>query len=286
MDIREKKTIYYIGNVIIALIKYFCLLLFILTAGKTLGLTVFSLTKGDAMPNTLIATMISHITGNDIQEILEAIIRYGKIDTIVSACGIGFANSITYILLFFVLGGYKKLYKSLILDNIYTKENLEILKESVPLTMILLFTQPIVVTVIRDLIKINNNFGSYNFIGIPFVIISILLYIVIDKGLLLETKIQAYERKLSKVEEEKQEAEILALEKRVREQHEKKIKKAAEKKPATKKVEVKKVVEKKPVVKKKEVKKAEPKKTTKTTTKKAPTTAKKVAKTTTKKSSK
>ena len=64
MDIREKKTIYYIGNVIIALIKYFCLLLFILTAGKTLGLTVFSLTKGDAMPNTLIATMISHITGN------------------------------------------------------------------------------------------------------------------------------------------------------------------------------------------------------------------------------
>ena len=58
------------------------------------------------MPNTLIATMVSHITGNDIQEILEAIIRYGKIDTIVSACGIGFANSITYVLLFFVLGGY------------------------------------------------------------------------------------------------------------------------------------------------------------------------------------
>ena len=275
MDIRDKKIIYYIGNVVLFLIKYFCLILFILTAGKTLGLTVFSLVKGDTMPNTLIATMISHITGNDIQVILESIIRFGKLDTIVSAAGIGFADSITYILLFFVLGGYSKIYKSLLLDNIYTKENLEILKESVPLTMILLFTQPIVITIIRDLIKINNNFGGYNFIGIPFVIISVLLYLVVDKGLLLEKKIKVYERKLAKAEEEKQEAEIIALEKKVREHHDKKIKK---------------VVEKKPVVKKEEVKKEEPKKAVKKsttkTTKKASATTKKVAKTTTKKSSK
>jgi hypothetical protein len=267
VDIRDKKIIYHIGNVILLLIKYFCLILFILTAGKTLGLTVFSLVKGDTMPNTLIATMINHITGNDIQEVLESIIRFGKLDTIVSAAGIGFADSITYILLFFVLGGYSKLYKSLILDNIYTIENLEILKESVPLTMILLFTQPIIITIIRDLIKINNNFGGYNFIGIPFVIISVLLYLVVDKGLLLEKKIKLYERKLAKAEEEKQEAEIIALEKKVREHHDKKTKK---------------VVEKKTVTKKEEPKKEEPKKNVK----KVATTKKKVAKTTTKKSSK
>ncbi len=260
MDIRYTKLVYYVGKVSLLIIKYFCLFLFIFTAGKTIGLTVYSLIKGDAMPNTLIATMVGSITGNDIHEILEAIVKYGKLDTIVSASGIGFADSITFLLLFFVIGGYSRIFKALILENIYTKENLEILKESVPLTLILLFTQPIVITLIRDIIKINDSFGSYNFIGIPFAIISIVLYIVVDNGLDLEKKIKSYERKLAKVEEEKQEAEIIALEKKVREHHDSKAKKkTTAKKNTTTKVE-------------------EPKKATSTT--------KKVAKTTTKKSSK
>ena len=185
-----------------------------------------------------------------------------------------------------------------ILDNIYTKENLEILKESVPLSMILLFTQPIIITIIRDVVKINNTFGSYNFIGIPFVIISILLYIVVEKGLDLERKIKVYERKLTLAEEEKAEAEIIALEKKVREHHDKKAKKATVKKVAPKvtiekKVEVKKTEPKKVETKKVATKKVEPKKVVKKTTKKSTTSTKKtatpkkkVAKTTTKKSSK
>ena len=280
MDIRDNKAVYYVGKSILVLLKYFCLALFIFTAGITLGLTIFSLFKGDSMPNTLIANMASNVTGNTVQDVLESILKYGKVDTIVAACGIGFANAITYLLLYFVLAGYVKLFKSLMIGNIYTKDSFELLKESVPLSLILLLTQPIVLVIIRDLIKINDVFGTYNFIGIPFVIISTLLYMVVDKGLTLESKIKVYERKLAKVEEEKQEAEIMALEKRVREHHDAKAKK---------KVIVKKVVEKKeevkPVVKKsttKKVVKEEPKKIVKKSTE----TKKTVAKTTKKKTSK
>ena len=267
MDTNDRKIIYYVGKTILFLLKYFCLILFIFTAGITFGLFIYSIFKGDAMPNTLLASMVSTVTGNTVQEVLEAVLRYGKVDTIVAACGIGFANAITYLLLFFVIGGYTKLFKSLMIGNIYSKDNYELLKENVPLTLILLFTQPIVLIIIRELTKINDTFGDYNYIGIPFVIISTLLYIVVDKGLTLENKIKLYERKLAKVEEEKQEAEIMALEKRVREHHDAKAKK---------KTVTKKVVEKKVEVK------PEPKKTVK----KATTTKKTVAKTTKKKTSK
>jgi len=280
VDANTKKIVYYTGNAIFFILKYFCLLLFIFSLGMTIGLTIFSIAKGDNMPNTLIANMVSHITGDDVREVLEAIVRFGKTDTIVAACGLGFADAITYILLFFVVGGYKKLYKSLILGNIYTNENFEILKESVPLSSILLFTQPIIITFIRDFTHINDSFSTYNFIGIPFVIISTILYLVVEKGILLENKIKIYEKKLSQVEEEKQEAEILALEKEIREKHALKAKKAAARK-TTKKVEKKEV---------KEEVKEEAKKKTKTvkksTTKKATTAKKTVAKTTKKKASK
>lgn len=278
MDARDRKIIYYVGNSILFLIKYFSLILFIFTAGITLGLTIFSLFKND-IPNTLIASMVSSVTGNTVQEVLEAILRFGKVDTIVSACGIGFANAFTYLLIFFIIGGYSKLFKSLLIGNIYTKDSFELLKENLPLTIILLLTQPGVLFIIRELIKINNSFGSYNFIGIPFVIISSLLYMVVDKGLTLENKIKLYERKISKFEEEKQEAEIIALEKRVREHHDAKAKKTTTKKVVEKKEEVKPVVKK---VATKKVEKEEPKKTVKKTT----TTKKTVEKTTKKKTSK
>ncbi len=304
MDTNTRKIVYYTGNTILFLLKYFCLLLFIFSLGMTLGLTIFSIVKGDNMPNTLIANMVNHITGNDVKEVLEAIVRFGKTDTIVAACGLGFADAITYLLLFFVIGGYSKIFKSLIADNVYTKENFEIIKESVPLSMILLFTQPIIITIIRDLSHINDSFGAYNFIGIPFVIISVLLYLVIDKGLSLENKIRLYERKLAKVEQEKQEAEIMALEKQVRERHAAKAKRRVVKKvdkvevkeePKKEvkvepnkvvKVETKKVTKTEPKKTVKKVEKKEVKKVTKTTTKKTPATKKTVAKTTKKKTSK
>ena len=271
MDTNTRKIVYYTGNTILFLFKYFCLILFILSLGLTLGLTILSIAKGDNMPNTLIANMVTHITGNDYKEVLESIVRFGKTDTIVAACGLGFADAITYLLLYFVIGGYGKMFKPLMLDNIYTKENYEILKESVPLSMILLFTQPIILTIIREISHINETFGTYNFIGIPFAIISVLLYIVVEKGLSLESKIKLYEKKLAQVEEEKQEAEIIALEKQVRERHAAKAKKVATKKVVKKVEEPKeeKVVEKK-----------------KSTTKKATATKKTVAKTTKKKTSK
>ena len=284
MDTKTRKIVYHTGNVILFLFKYFCLILFILSLGMTIGLTVFSIAKGDTMPNTLIANMVNHITGDDVTEVLEAIIRFGKTDTIVAACGLGFADAITYLILFFVIGGYSKLYKSLILGNIYTKENFEIIKESVPLTMILLFTQPIIMTIIRELSHINDSFGSYNFIGLPFALISVLLYLMVDKGLILENKIKSYEKQLDKIEEEKQEAEIIALEKQVRERHAAKAKKTNAKK--TVKKEEKKVVEKVEEPKKKTTTKKATTTAKKSTTKKATTAKKTVAKTTKKKASK
>ena len=284
MDTKTRKIVFHTGNVILHLLKYFCLLLFILSLGMTRGLTVLSIAKGDNMPNTLIANMVNHITSDDVSEVLEAIIRFGKTDTVVAACGLGFADAITYLLLYFVLGGYCKMYKSLILGNIYTKDNFEILKESVPLCMILLFTQPIIMTIIREISHINNSFGSYNFIGIPFTLISVLLYLMVDKGLILENKIKSYERRFDQIEEEKQEAEIMALEKQVRERHAAKAKKAAAKK-TVKKVEEK-VVEKVEEPKNKTTTKKATTTAKKSTTKKATTAKKTVAKTTKKKTGK
>lgn len=284
MDTKTRNIVYHTGNVILFLLKYFCLILFILSLGMTLGLTILSIAKGDAMPNTLIANMVNHITSDDVTEVLEAIIRFGKTDTIVAACGLGFADAITYLLLYFILGGYTKLFKSLIIGNIYTKDNFEILKESVPLCTILLFTQPIIITIVREVSNINNSFGAYNFIGIPFVLISTVLYLAVDKGLILENKIKSYERRFEQIEEEKSEAEIMALEKQVREKHAAKAKKAVAKK--TVKKEEKKVVEKVEEPKKKTTTKKATTTAKKSTTKKATIAKKTVAKTTKKKASK
>lgn len=291
MDIKEKKIVYYTGNTILFILKYFCLILFVLTAGMTVGLTVYGIANGEDIPNTLIANMIELITKSNVNEVLEAILKFGKIDTIVTAVGIGFADSITYFLLYIVLGGFKKLYKSLLMDEIYTDENVRLLKELVPLSAIMLFTQPLVMTIIRDIAKTNDNLGGFNFIGIPFVIISLILYAVISKGVLIENKLEACEKKLTKLEEEQKEADIIALEKKVRERKEAQAKKKAAKKAKkeeivfviknpevkkeTKKVTKKKTIkaEVKPVVKKFE-KKTSAKKEVKATTKKTATVKK------------
>ncbi|MDE6292152.1 MAG: hypothetical protein K2L98_00565, partial [Bacilli bacterium] len=210
-----------------------------------IGLIVMTLMKGTDMSNDLIVTMMSYITYLKSSQIISFINRVGKVRVIMAGLGYGIASSITFGLAYNIVSKFQNIFKSIITGEMYTKENVKILNEALPLTCIFAFAQPVIIYVIVETTHIFQ-LADINVSGIAFIMATYILKLTFEKGYELAEANIVYDKELSDIKAKESEAKMAEIKKELAE------KKANATKTSKKSTET---TAKKP-------KKAQPKKTT------------------------
>lgn len=231
-EIDDKKILGSFIGVIISVFKWLCLILFVLNIGLTIGLGVMSLMKGTDMSNDLIVTMMGYLTYLKEAQILGFISRIGKVRVIMAGLGYGLATSISYGLSYVVVSKFQSIFKSIISGDMYTKENVKILNDALPLTCILAFAQPVIIYIIVETTHIFQ-LADINVSGISFIMATYILKLTFEKGYELAEKNIKYDKELSDMKAKESEIKIAELKKELAEK--KAAKKETPKKTTTKK---------------------------------------------------
>lgn len=245
-EIDDKRIIGTFISIIISIFKWLCLILFVLNIGLTIGLLIMLLMKGTNMSNDLIVTMMRYLSYLNETQILGFISRIGKIRVIMAGLGYGIASSITYGLAYNIVGKFQKIFKSIITGDMYTKENVKILNDALPLTCIFAFAQPVIIYVIVETSHVFQ-LADINVSGIAFIMATYILKLTFEKGYELAEENIVYDKKLSDMKAKESEAKISELKKELAEKKKKAAnknkettpKKTTSKKTTTKKITVK-----------------------------------------------
>lgn len=245
-EIDDKRILGTFISVIISIFKWLCLILFVLNIGLTIGLLVMVLMKGADMSNDLIVTMMSYISYLNEYQILGFINRIGKVRVVMAGLGYGIASSITYGLAYNIVGRFQKIFKSIITGEMYTKENVKILNDALPLTCIFAFAQPVIVYVIVETSHVFQ-LADINVSGIAFIMATYILKLTFEKGYELAEANIVYDKKLSDMKAKESEAKMAELKKELAEKKKNTTKKSTEEK--TKKTTTKKSTTKKTTTK-------------------------------------
>lgn len=248
-DAYEKRIVSTFINVLLSIFKWLCLGVCVVNAGLTIGLLVMGLLNGENLANTLLSKMFNIMTFYTETEALALVDKVGKIDMLVAGVGYGFLTSLTYGLIYSLTSKFKVLFKDIVDGNMFTKENLKMINDAIPMTILVAFAPP----VIMYSIIYSTNIFSYENIevsGIIFIFIAFILKLIFEKGVELEKKNIKYDKELSDFKARESELKLSALKEKIE------------------KTEAKDIKVKKTPVKKEKITKENNKKVTKRATKK------------------
>ena len=226
-EIDDKRIIGTFISVIISVFKWLCLILFVLNIGLTIGLFIMFLMKGTNMSNDLIVTMMGYISYLNEAQILGFITRIGTARVVMAGLGYGIASSITYGLAYNIVGKFQKIFKSIITGEMYTKENVKILNDALPLTCIFAFAQPVIIYVIVETSHIFQ-LADINVSGIAFIMATYILKLTFEKGHELAEANIVYDKKLSDIKAKESEVKMAEIKKELAEKKKKTTNKTTE----------------------------------------------------------
>lgn len=217
MEILIKSLIY--------MFKWLSFCIFVFIGGLTVCLFVMYVIRGNDLPNTVMAKIFSYITMYDFDTSLDLIDSFGKLKVVVAGCGYGFGVSLTYLLIYMVVSKFIAIFNSIVRDNMFTKENLKLINEALPLSLFIAFLLPIIIfcanysTGIFDYTQINMG-------GIIYICVAYILKVIFTKGYdlqkrnlkyskeIAEVKIRENEKKVAKIKEEAKEKKQKATKKK------------------------------------------------------------------------
>lgn len=225
----EKNLVCNVINIVITIIKWLFLSVCVINAGLTIGLLVMVLVKGNSLPNTLLATMVNFMTSYSETEILALIQQLGSVKVIVAGVGYGFITSLTYGLLYNLVARFKILFASVVDGNMFTKENVKLINDALPLTLIVAFAQPVVMYCIIYATKVFG-YEDINVSGITYIFVAYFLKLIFERGFEVEKKSIKYDKELSDYKAREGENKISALKKEIEAKETKKTTKKTTKK--------------------------------------------------------
>ena len=206
----DKKFLGTFIRVIISIFKWLCLILFVLNIGLTISLFVMILMEGANIPNDLIVTMLGYLSYLNETQILDFVVQIGKVRVVVAGLGYGIASSITYGLAYNIMDKFQNIFKSIISGEMFTKENVKILNNTLPLTCLLAFAQPVIISIIIATLHVFQ-LSDINVSGITFIIATFILKLTFESGYDLASKNTLINRELSDVKAQESENQIAEL---------------------------------------------------------------------------
>lgn len=194
--IDTKAGIYSIGCTTITIFKYFCLALAVVYLGSFIASGLIFFFKGNAIEDSVIARIYSYVTYYGYNDAIALIKLIGKTRAKAGLLGYAFIYSIHYGLIYVLLYRFKEIFKSIVNNKIFTSKNINVLYDSLKIGLVLSFAQPFLMMVNIVTTHAFLNFSSFDFSGIMFLFVAVLLYMVLVSGYNLEKKHNEYDMEL------------------------------------------------------------------------------------------
>lgn len=194
--INTKNEIYAIGCTTLTIYKYVALALAVFYLGAFLSSGLIFLVKGTSIENGLLARLYEMITYYSNNEAVNAIKLVGKTNTKFALLLYSFAYSLHYGLIYVMIYRFKEIFKSIVNDKVFTSKNISVLYETIKLALFTSFAQPVIMLINIITTHVFLNFSSFDFSGIMFLFVAVLLYMVLVSGYNIDKKRNEYDLEL------------------------------------------------------------------------------------------
>ena len=237
--INTKNEIYSIGCTTLTIYKYVALALAVFYLGAFISSGLIFLVKGTSIENGLLARLYEMITYYSNNEAVNAIKLVGKTNTKFALLLYSFAYSLHYGLIYVMIYRFKEIFKSIVNDKVFTSKNISVLYETIKLALFTSFAQPVIMLINIITTHVFLNFSSFDFSGIMFLFVAVLLYMVLVSGYNIDKKRNEYDLELEDYRAQISDLEIEKLKLKTQEEKEEtketknKRRRRRRKKPAT-----------------------------------------------------
>lgn len=280
----EKHIMLTFIKILIEVFKWLCLSVCVVFAGLTASFVLLALVKGNDVSSPAIVRLFTYITwmGDDVT--LNSLHSQGLLKFVIAGTAAGATTSFTYGLYYVLLGKLRRLYDSIVDGEMFTKENVDLINESIQFALLAAFTQPVLMYATVYSTGIFDD-SIINISGIVYVAVACFLKLIFEKGYATQKKVSKTEKMVADAKAVYGELKMEVLAKEVELKEKAKEIKAAKEEIKTLAKEETKVVKKAATEVKKTAEKAvkEVKKTADKTVKEVKETAKKSRKPRTKK---
>lgn len=194
--INTKNEIYAIGCTTITIFKYIALALGVFYLGSFIASGLIFLVKGSSIEDMLLGKLYDMITYYSYNDAVELVKMIGKTNAKVALLVYAFAYSLHYGLIYVLLYRFKEIFKTIVNGKVFTSKNINVLYESLKLGLIVSFAQPVIMAANIVMTHAFLNFSSFDFSGIMFLFVAVLLYMVLVSGYNIERKRNEYDIEL------------------------------------------------------------------------------------------
>lgn len=128
-------------------LKWLFLIAAVVSASLVIALGVVAILRNKTLTDNHLYDFITLVTRYDITEIDALVKANGILKVITGSLAIGLSKVINYIVLYVLTSNFLIVFKSIADGSIYTKENIKIIDDSLPLSVIITLSQPVIVFV-------------------------------------------------------------------------------------------------------------------------------------------
>lgn len=233
----ERNMMNFAIKLIAHILKWLFLIAAVVSASLVIALGVVAILRNKTLTDSHLYNFITLVTRYNVTEIDALVKTNGILKVVTGSLAIGLSKIINYIILYVLASNFLTVFKSVSDGQIYTKENINVINDSLPLSIILTLSQPVIVFVTSFATGIYTA-ADINISGLGVLMAVYILRMLFVEGYSITVKGQKASKELSEQKAIIEEAKMEAL------------KKKAEKKEATKKTKTTKTTTKKTTTKK------------------------------------
>ena len=228
MTEKERKAIYIGGNVLLSIIKWILLIVTVLTAGFTIGLIVMVVINGKELAPDVIVNFTNILLPYKDTQVKLMVDNYGMQKVLIATIGYGISYAISSLLYYILIIKSKKLFKSITLGDLFTKNTIDEVDEMISISFMATFLMPIMLFIISTTTNLlTDAYISVGYGGVFFLVFTFIIKIILERGMTLAKQSNKYDRAIDdykadidelKLQSIKREAELKELKKLVKQE--------------------------------------------------------------------
>lgn len=210
----RSKQVYSVGCVTLDIVKYFALIMTVAYVGAFIASGIVFVVKGGSLTKSLLAKLMDIVTYYTSAQAGDVIQLIGITKAKLALLAYAFSYSIKYGLMYVLISRFKDIFKSILSGKMFTDKNIDMIYESIGLSLIFAFAQPILIAITIIFTHAFFDFESFDFSGILYVFVAVLLYMIFTSGYNMEKKHDTIDKELEEYRAEISELEIEKLKKK------------------------------------------------------------------------
>lgn len=219
----EKNMMNFAIKLVAHTLKWLFLIAAVVSVALVIALGVVAILRNKTLTDNNLYDFITLITHYDITEIDALVKANGILKVVTGSLAIGLSKIINYIVLYVLTSNFLIVFKSVADGSIYTKENIKVIDDSLPLSVILTLSQPVIIFVTSFATGMYTA-ADINISGLGVLMAVYILRILFVEGYSISVKGEKASRELSKEKAIIEEAKMAAIKQKAEKKETKKTK--------------------------------------------------------------